>query len=114
MTRRFRSLTVTATVLQLQRQSLSPIFIAGGLTQRRLSQSRGRNMRYEGQAGVRLLVVYWISLHAPALRTSCLCTDGDTSATAKGSRENLPFSIHLDVALIGCSTRGAVIDFIAV
>jgi hypothetical protein len=21
-------------------------------------------------------------------------------------RENLPFSIHLDVALIGCSTRG--------
>ena len=29
-------------------------------------------------------------------------------------RENLPFSIHLDVALIGCSTRGAVIDFIAV
>ncbi len=28
--------------------------------------------------------------HAPALRTSCLGTDGDTSATAKGSQRDMP------------------------
>jgi len=28
--------------------------------------------------------------HAPGLRTSCLCTDGDTSATAKGSQRGMP------------------------